>query len=245
MARTPYDGAFYRGQLEGSRAAAERIAALLVGVRPPASVLDVGCGAGTLLAAFADRGVTDLRGLDDGALDAALLQCDPSLLQRADLAEPFDLGRRFDLVASLEVAEHLAEDRAEQFVRSLVRHGDVVLFSAAVKGQGGLHHVNEQWPSWWEQHFAAAGYRCMDAIRPSLWGDPAVPTWYKQNTFLFVAAGVEYPVPPAHPWPRDLAHPWMAERPLHLSLREAATELVRSADRSWRHWWGRLTGAVR
>ena len=126
MARTPYDGAFYRGQLEGSRVAAERIAALLVGVRPPGSVLDVGCGAGTLLAAFADRGVTDLRGLDDGALDAALLQCDPSLLQRADLAEPFDLGRRFDLVASLEVAE--------QFVRSLVRHGDVVLFSAAVKG---------------------------------------------------------------------------------------------------------------
>ncbi len=232
MARTPYDGAFYRGQLEGSRVAAERIAALLVGVRPPGSVLDVGCGAGTLLAAFADRGVTDLRGLDDGALDA-------------DLAEPFDLGRRFDLVASLEVAEHLAEDRAEQFVRSLVRHGDVVLFSAAVKGQGGLHHVNEQWPSWWEQHFAAAGYRCMDAIRPSLWGDPAVPTWYKQNTFLFVAAGVEYPVPPDRPWPRDLAHPWMAERPLHLSLREAATELVRSADRSWRHWWGRLTGAVR
>ena len=239
MARTPYDGAFYRGQLEGSRVAAERIAALLVGVRPPGSVLDVGCGAGTLLAAFADRGV------NDGALDAALLQCDPSLLQRADLAEPFDLGRRFDLVASLEVAEHLAEDRAEQFVRSLVRHGDVVLFSAAVKGQGGLHHVNEQWPSWWEQHFAAAGYRCMDAIRPSLWGDPAVPTWYKQNTFLFVAAGVEYPVPPDRPWPRDLAHPWMAERPLHLSLREAATELVRSADRSWRHWWGRLTGAVR
>ena len=237
MARTPYDGAFYRGQLEGSRVAAERIAALLVGVRPPGSVLDVGCGAGPLLAAFADRGVTDLRGLDDGALDAALLQCDPSLLQRADLAEPFDLGRRFDLVASLEVAE--------QFVRSLVRHGDVVLFSAAVKGQGGLHHVNEQWPSWWEQHFAAAGYRCMDAIRPSLWGDPAVPTWYKQNTFLFVAAGVEYPVPPDRPWPRDLAHPWMAERPLHLSLREAATELVRSADRSWRHWWGRLTGAVR
>ncbi|WP_435201864.1 hypothetical protein [Qipengyuania sp. 902] len=53
-----------------------------------------------------------------------------------DLSQPFDLAQRFDLVQTLEVAEHLPETSARDFVASIARHGDIVLFSAAVPGQG-------------------------------------------------------------------------------------------------------------
>jgi hypothetical protein len=61
-----------------------------------------------------------------------------------DLSRPFRLGRRFDLVQSLEVAEHIPPAQTEIFVDNLAAHGDVILFSAAVPGQGGEFHVNEQ-----------------------------------------------------------------------------------------------------
>jgi 2-polyprenyl-3-methyl-5-hydroxy-6-metoxy-1,4-benzoquinol methylase len=60
------------------------------------------------------------------------------------LDSPLDLGRAFDLVISLEVAEHLPESAADAFIDSLVRHGDVILFSAAIPFQGGHRHINEQ-----------------------------------------------------------------------------------------------------
>ncbi|MBP90346.1 MAG: hypothetical protein CMJ64_27180 [Planctomycetaceae bacterium] len=51
-----------------------------------------------------------------------------------DLREPIDLGRQFDLVESLEVAEHLPDGCAETFIDLLVAHGNRILFSAAVPG---------------------------------------------------------------------------------------------------------------
>jgi hypothetical protein len=53
-------------------------------------------------------------------------------------------GERFDLAASLEVAEHLSSARADGFVEHLTRLSDRVLFSAEVPGQGGYGHRNEQ-----------------------------------------------------------------------------------------------------
>ena len=62
----------------------------------------------------------------------------------AELTGPISLGRQFDLVQSLEVAEHLPKTSAERFVQTLVTHGTRVLFSAAIPGQGGENHINEQ-----------------------------------------------------------------------------------------------------
>jgi len=102
------------------------------------------------------------------------------------LRVPIDLGRHFDLVVSLEVAEHIPHASADTFVDSLVRHGDIVLFSAAIPGQGGTFHVNEQWPEYWGKRFKARGYVGIDCVRPLVWEDPSVDYWYAQNVFLFV-----------------------------------------------------------
>jgi hypothetical protein len=123
------------------------------------------------------------------------------------------LNHRFDLVISLEVAEHLPADCAEGFVEDLTRHGDAVLFSAAIPGQGGWHHVNEQPASFWADLFARHNYSCLDVVRPYFWSHPDVAFWYAQNTFLYIHKNslTRYPrlamSAAESSWPLDMIHP--------------------------------------
>ena len=101
-----------------------------------------------------------------------------------DLRTPFTLNRKFDLAICLETAEHLPESSSDVLVSNLVSHADRILFSAAVPGQGGQNHINEQWPEYWEAKFAVHGFYFQDTIRPLIWTNPKVEWWYRQNIFL-------------------------------------------------------------
>jgi hypothetical protein len=70
-------------------------------------------------------------------------------------------------------------------VAELTSLAPVVLFSAAIPFQGGLNHVNEQWPDYWAALFAAHGFRVADVLRWRIWNDAQVTWWYKQNILLF------------------------------------------------------------
>jgi hypothetical protein len=100
------------------------------------------------------------------------------------LSEPFDLGRRFDLALCLEVAEHLDADAGAVLVDSLAAHSDAIFFSAACPGQPGQHHVNCQWPEYWQALFNARDFACSDAIRWRIWNDSRIEPWYRQNMFF-------------------------------------------------------------
>ena len=104
--------------------------------------------------------------------------------QHGPESPPFDLKRKFDLVISLEVAEHLHESSAAGFISSLVKHGDTIIFSAAIPGQGGQNHLNEQWMKYWIDLFAVHGYAVYDLIRPRIWDIEEVEYWYKQNMIV-------------------------------------------------------------
>jgi hypothetical protein len=67
----------------------------------------------------------------------------------------------------------------------LEQHTDVVLFSAAIPFQGGTHHVNEQFPDYWEKIFDGFGYVALDFIRPRIWYSGDVHFWLRQNTLVF------------------------------------------------------------
>jgi hypothetical protein len=130
-------------------------------------------------------GATDVVGLDGSYIDKARLQIDADKFIPTDLVQPFSLDRKFDFIQCLEVAEHLDAACADVFVESIARHGDIVMFSAAIPGQRGRHHVNEQWPSYWIEKFAQVGLKAYDAIRPVIWTNQQVEVWYRQNTILF------------------------------------------------------------
>jgi hypothetical protein len=130
-------------------------------------------------------GVTDVVAIDGDYVKPDQLVIPAANFRAADLSQPLDLGRKFDLVQSLEVAEHLPHAKAATFVETLTRHGDVVLFSAAVPHQGGEHHVNEQPPEYWRQLFKAHGYLAFDWLRPRLADQRQVKGWYRYNSFLY------------------------------------------------------------
>lgn len=164
--------------------AAEVIVPIVMRLAHPKSVLDIGCGIGTWLKIFNEAGVGDFFGVDGEDLAQDALQISETNFSVCDLTRPLDLEKEFDLVVSLEVAEHLPEFAAEQFVATLIKHSKLVLFSAAIPGQGGQNHLNEQWPDYWQEKFWKHKYKYYDLIRPEVWNDERVDVWYRQNMFL-------------------------------------------------------------
>jgi SAM-dependent methyltransferase len=200
-----YDAEFYH-ELEETRDSARVILPVVVELLHPGSIVDLGCGAGHWLAAAIEIGITDVQGIEGEWILGAELAIPRDQLLIHDLTKPLHVGRKFDLALSLEVAEHLPASAAALLVKSICASADRVLFSAAVPGQGGRHHLNEQWPSYWANLFAAEGYGCYDVVRPVFWEDPRVKWYYAQNCLIFARP----PVPaslgkPAAP--RALVHP--------------------------------------
>src|SRR5215208_2273917 len=189
MGLQPYTEGYYSQLEEGSRLSARVVVPLVLELVQARSVIDVGCGTGDWLSVFQENGVTDIWGIDGAYVDRQLLKIPQERFVPADLKQPIHLDRTFDLVASLEVAEHLSSTNAEIFVNSLAGLGPVVLFSAAIPYQGGDNHVNEQWPEYWVEIFKNKGYIVVDALRRKIWNNEDVQPWYAQNVFLFVAEG--------------------------------------------------------
>ena len=182
-----YSTNFYEAQADGSRRSAQVLVPLLLARRQIASVVDVGCGVGTWLSAFSSMNISDIQGYDGDYVDRSKLEIPESAFKAADLTQPLLANRRFDLAVCLEVGEHLPSQSAPTLVKSLVGLADVVLFSAAIPGQSGTNHVNEQWPEFWAKLFADHGYRAIDCIRPLIWHNPSVEWWYAQNIILYVS----------------------------------------------------------
>jgi SAM-dependent methyltransferase len=189
--------------LAGARAALS----VLLGDRAPRSLLDVGCGTGTWLRAALDCGIPDVFGVDGVALTRERFHAPKTTYRQIDFTQPFALNRRFDVVLCLEVAEHLTAAAAEPFIQSLTRHGDTILFSAACPNQPGQHHINCQWPEYWQALFNRSGFACEDSLRWRIWRDGRIEPWYRQNVFQArkdPSAGTEARIEPViHPdmWP--------------------------------------------
>jgi len=232
-----YDKRFFDYIDVGSRRSARIAIAEALGALAPASVLDVGCGRGTWLAEWRDAGVADIAGVDGDYVARDTLLVPADAFTAADLTERLDLGRRFDLVQSLEVAEHLPPGAAETMVDNLCRHGDRVLFSAAVPGQCGENHLNERPIGYWRALFDARGYRAYDVLRPVVASRAEVEPWYRFNTLLYVneagAAGLPEAVraraiPPGAEVPRYGHLGWRARTFLGQALpRPVTTGLAR------------------
>ena len=152
---------------------AEVVVPMVMELVHPRSVTDLGCGLGTWLSVFREAGVEDVLGVDGEYVRLESLEIPKERFVAHDLRQPFAAGRRSDLSMSLEVAEHLSPEYAAPFVTTLTRLAPVVLFSAAVPGQGGTEHVNEQWPSYWAQLFRERGYLPVDCLRRHLWDRPS------------------------------------------------------------------------
>jgi SAM-dependent methyltransferase len=189
-AATPYTGAYYDQIVEGSRRSAEVVVPLVQKIVGARSVVDVGCGTGAWLAEFARHGAERVLGLDGEYVDRARLLIPAERFAATDLDgdwTPPLMGGRFDLAVCLEVGEHVRPEASERLVAKLVALAPVVMFSAAIPYQGGEGHINERWPTFWQELFLARGYELVDPVRKRVWSDRRVEPWYQQNLVLYAS----------------------------------------------------------
>ncbi|MBX6312441.1 MAG: class I SAM-dependent methyltransferase [Isosphaeraceae bacterium] len=101
-----------------------------LGLRPPARVLDAGCGWGVTLEALERRGYRAV-GMDISRQALEMLDRPGRELIEADLTRPLPEGvAPFDAVLALDVIEHLDDDRAAVVqLGRLARPGGVVVIS--------------------------------------------------------------------------------------------------------------------
>lgn len=183
-----YDRSFFDTIRAGIVESAEALVPALYEIVRPLSVIDVGCGEGWWADTFARMYGCSVIGVDGPDTSSIL----GDRFVPHDLTTPLpDFGRTFDLAVCLEVAEHLPPQRADSFVADLCQSAPIIAFSAAIPGQGGTGHLNEQWPGYWAERFRANGYDVTGALRLMIWNDDRIENWYRQNLLLAVAGSHE------------------------------------------------------
>jgi hypothetical protein len=188
VARNLYDGEFFSSYNSSALESARIVVPIVCEMIRPVSVVDVGCAKGAWLLAFKENGVGRLRGVDGDYVDETAFLVEADSFTAVDLnSRDFKIDGNYDLACCLEVAEHLLEANAGLLVKALTGTAPVVLFSAAVPGQGGTGHVNEQWLSYWSALFEKRKFKLLDPIRPMVRENRRVAWWYRQNLVLFVA----------------------------------------------------------
>lgn len=221
--KATYDRQFYDVINAGSAKSAALIAPAVLNIigdagHPVRSVVDVGCGEGVWAAEFAKH-VDHVVGIDGEYVDPERVQIENFVQRNLELRMP---SVPSDLAISLEVAEHLTPGRAASFIAELTEQAPVVLFSAAIPGQGGTGHINEQWPAYWDEFFTSVGYAATGALRWLFWEQGArgeIENWYCQNLLLAVRRDWVPDFEPSlffgpHTYPLPVVHPvlWDARR---------------------------------
>jgi SAM-dependent methyltransferase len=145
----------------------------------PDSVLDIGCGIGAYLRLFQHHGASTIFGIDGIPQGGTALA--ETAYTKADLAQPIELGKTFDLVMCTEVAEHLEMFHADTLISGIVRHArDLIVFSAAEPGQPGHGHIGCAPLFTWLDKFAAQGFY-PDAVDSLGMRALATLSWFRRN----------------------------------------------------------------
>lgn len=179
-----YNDVFFNNRKSYSLKAARIIVPEIIKIFNPDSVVDIGCGDGVWLSIFKNNGVSEILGVDGDYLSLNDLCIDIKNFMSYDLNKPLIL-KKFNLAVCLEVAEHLDYLSSDIIVETLTNLSDNIVFSAAIPGQGGTGHINEQPHSFWVDKFIDYGYKVSDHLRVKFMEDKRVPFWYRQNILVF------------------------------------------------------------
>lgn len=184
-----YNENFHKDRDTVTRKTANIVLNILKDIYNPSSLIDLGGGIGVWVSEFIS--VNGNESVDAVCYDGDYISEDMLVIQKdnfvkCNLEERINVQKKYDLAMSLEVAEHLSKERAKSFVNDLTNMSDCIMFSAAIIGQGGEGHINEQYMSYWVELFKENGFVPYDVVRPFIQDIDEVPWWYKQNIMVYV-----------------------------------------------------------
>jgi hypothetical protein len=197
-----YSNDFYATMEVGSNSSAREIVPMLLSRYSPKSVVDVGCGTGSFANEFLKLGVSEVVGYEGAWMESLPTLLPKSHYRYHDLTKNLSSAKSYDLCLCLEVAEHISDKYAENLVAILTSMSSTIVFSAAIPKQGGNHHVNEQWPSYWSKLFAARGFYLEWDPRQSFWENHKIEACYRQNLLVYSQVSTNQQIEPA-----ALVHP--------------------------------------
>ena len=146
-------------------------------------VLDVGCGPGNY--------VTEMRkiGIEADGVDIDPRCKETPHCKQLDVTQFKGEPPRYPIVISLEVGEHIPAHLSWNYVSYITNtKPDMVIFSAAIPGQGGDGHINLQYKSYWVHRFDVNGYQFDFLATEELRGYMASGYhlgWFIQNVMVF------------------------------------------------------------
>lgn len=134
------------------RSVAQKIASEI----QPKSVLDAGCAWGFLVENLRLEGI-EAFGVDisEYAIQKAHADIKPYVWV-GSVADPFP--RKYDLIVSIEVLEHMPREQAEKAIENFSLHTDDILFSSTPLDFKEATHFNVQPPEYWAERFALQGF---------------------------------------------------------------------------------------
>src|SRR5215469_10514257 len=106
-----YNDKFFDYVERGARRSAQHIIPLLCRHLRVSSVVDIGCGRRVWVDEWRQSRVNNAVGVDGNYINANRLAIPNETFTTFDVSEPFRLGRGFDPVQSLEVAEHIPSSK--------------------------------------------------------------------------------------------------------------------------------------
>ena len=122
----------------------------------PKTVLDIGCAYGLLVESLRDRGC-EAFGID--VSDYALSRARGDIIQYLSVDTILrPLSRKFDLIVTIEVIEHVKEDDCETAIQNMCAAADSVLLATTPDDFDDPTHFNVQPPVYWVRQFAKFGF---------------------------------------------------------------------------------------
>lgn len=146
------------------------------------SIVDFGCGMGNYVQYFRERGLK-VDGFDGNPFTPNLTN---GLCGVIDLSVPFNLGKTYDWVMSLEVGEHLPKKYESAYIENLIRHCERgIVLSWALKNQAGYGHFNCQDNAYIKKIFADHGFINFVEGETVLREKSSLP-WFKGTIMIFL-----------------------------------------------------------
>jgi SAM-dependent methyltransferase len=154
-----YDVDYFDQINQEEKEQADRLGELLCWLYRPSSVIDIGCATGLYLKPFLELGVK-ITGIDNSisVLSPEVLLIPRKYLEISDITKESP-KEKSDLAMSIEVLEHIDKKFARIAIDYISKASDIIFFTAAQPGQGGVGHVNCQPKGYWEGFFSDNGFK--------------------------------------------------------------------------------------